>query len=226
MRGLIGAFVLAVVVGLAAAASVAAGPLDRAATPAAARATASPEARCAALRRRLALAKRRKQRTRVRRLTRSLKRCLREPPPRPQPPPPPPPPPPPAPTHQPGQTYLQRGTCKYGSAPYPGYLRTSMPPPHVTGTSTRQGAEWVRYAAYLVELAGNTVMQSSWSGFLAASDTAWATWSGETAFTADWRGAYRIVVRIEWWDESRLLVWQNYQLNQYTYIDEWNTNWG
>jgi hypothetical protein len=96
----------------------------------------------------------------------------------------------------------------------------------VTGTSTRAGAEWVRYAAWLVDLAGNTVMQTSWSDFLAAGDTAWATWTGETSFTADWRGNYRIVLRIEWWDESSLLAWQVHRVNQYNYIDEWNTTWG
>jgi hypothetical protein len=220
MRGLCGAFVLAVVVGLAGAASVDAVPLERA-TIESSRATAAPEARCAVLRKKLARAKRRKQRVRVRTLTRALKKCLRNARRR-QPPPPQPPPQ----AHRPGQTSLHVATCKYGSAPYPGYLRISTRPPYVMGTPTRAGAEWVRYGAWLVDTAGNTVNPGSWSGFLAAGDSAWATWSGETSFTHDWRGNYRIMLRIEWWDESKLLASQVHQVNQYTYIDEWNTNWG
>ena len=84
----------------------------------------------------------------------------------------------------------------------------------------------MRYGAWLVDTAGNTVNPGAWSGFLVAGDSAWATWSGETSFTEDWRGNYRIMLRIEWWDESSLLAWQVNQINQYTYIDEWGTNWG
>src|SRR5215210_1343379 len=148
MRRLAIALVVAAVVGLAVTAAVAARPLtviSPAAAPGATDAVDSP--RCAALRRRLALAKRRGQRARVRVLARSLKRCLRSP----QPPPPPPPPPPPA--ASPGQSFVYSANCKYGSAPYPGYLRVSTRPPSVMGTASRAGAEWVRYAAWLIDSA-------------------------------------------------------------------------
>jgi hypothetical protein len=101
-----------------------------------------------------------------------------------------------------------------------------MRPPQVTGTSTRAGAEWVRYAVWLVDLAGNTVSVSSWSIWLGAGDSTWSTWTGETAFTADWRGNYRLVVLIEWWDQTTRLASQVRRIDEYTYIDEWNTAWG
>jgi hypothetical protein len=214
MRRLAVGFVLVAVVALSVAASVAAGQLDGSATAAAPQAIDAVEApRCAALRSRLALAKRRGQRARVRALTRSLRQCLR------RPPPPPPPP-------KPGQSAVFPANCKYGLAPYPGYLRVSTRPPNVTGTSSRPGAEWVRYAAWLVDSAGNTVSVTSWSGWLAAGDGAWATWTGETSFTADWRGNYRIDFRIEWWDQSSRLAWQVRRVTDYYYFDEWNTAWG
>ena len=70
------------------------------------------------------------------------------------------------------------------------------------------------------------VQVSSWSGWLSAADGAWATWAGETAFIADWRGNYRIDFRIEWWDQSNLLAWQVRRITDYYYFDEWNTAWG
>jgi hypothetical protein len=224
MRRLAVGFVLVAVVGLSVAASGAAGPLNGTATAVAPRAIDAVDApRCAALRKRLARAKRRGQRARVRVLTRSLRRCLRNT--RPQPPPPPPPPPAPQP-HSPGQSAIFGANCKYGSAPYPGYLRVSTRPPNVTGTRSRPGAEWVRYAAWLVDPAGNTVRVSSWSGWLVAGDDAWATWAGETSFTEDWRGNYRIEFRIEWWDQGSRLAWQVRRITDYYYFDEWNTAWG
>jgi hypothetical protein len=54
----------------------------------------------------------------------------------------------------------------------------------------------------------------------------WATWTGETAFIADWRGNYRIDFRIEWWDQTRQLAWQARRITAYYYFDEWNTAWG
>jgi hypothetical protein len=224
MRRIAVGFVLVAAVGLSVAASVAAGPLNGIATAVAPRAIDAVDApRCAALRRRLALAKRRGQRARVRVLTRSLRRCLRNP--QPQPPAPQPQPPAPQP-HTPGQSAIFPANCKYGSAPYPGYLRVSTRPPNVTGTLSRPGAEWVRFAAWLVDPAGNTVSVTSWSGWLAAGDGAWATWAGETSLTADWRGNYRIEFRIEWWDQSSRIAWQVRRITDYYYFDEWNTAWG
>jgi hypothetical protein len=126
----------------------------------------------------------------------------------------------------PGPSQIFPGNCKYGSAPYPGYLRVSTRPPQVAGMPSRPGSEWVRYAAWLVDPAGNSVMASTWSGWLQAADGAWATWTGETSFTADWRGNYRIVFQIEWWDRTTRLAWKVSRIDNYTYIDEWNTSWG
>jgi hypothetical protein len=226
--------VVTAVIGLSVAASVAAASPDGAPASVAPRVMDAVEApRCPGLRKRLAVAKRKHQRALVRKLTRSLRQCLRrsqpKPPPPPAPPPPPVPQPPPPPTpqpHVPGQSTVFGAACKYNSAPYPGSLRISTRPPEVMGTTSRAGAESVRYAAWLVDPAGNTVAVSSWSGWLTAQDGAWATWSGETAFIADWRGNYRIDFRIEWWDQSRQLAWQVRRITAYYYFDEWNTAWG
>jgi len=245
MRQLAVGVVLVAVVGLSFVASVAAGQPARAATAiapfngtttAAVQHAFGPEQgrRCAALRRKLAVAKHKGQRARVRALTRSLKKCLRKPrppqsppPPAPQPPPPPAPQPPAPPTgHAPGQSTFFAANCKYGLAPYPGYLRVSTRPPNVTGIPSRAGAEWVRYIAWLVDPAGNTVLVTPWSGWLSAGDGVWSTWSGETSLTADWRGNYRIDLRIEWWDASSLLAWRAQRITAYYYIDEWGTSWG
>jgi hypothetical protein len=156
---------------------------------------------------------------------RSTKTC-RAPAPQPQPQPPTPQPPPSPQPQSPGQSEIFAANCKYGLAPYPGYLRVSTRPPRVTGAPGRPGAEWVRFAAWLVDPAGNTVLVTSWSGWLAAADGAWATWTGETSFTADWRGSYRIDFRIEWWDQSSLIAWQVRRITNYYYFDEWNTAWG
>ena len=117
-------------------------------------------------------------------------------------------------------------SCKYGSAPFPGYLRISTRPPKVKGDASRPGREWVRYAAWLVDPARNTVQVSNWSAWLRAGDGAWATWGGETSFKANWRGNYRIELRIEWWNQSRRISWQTHRITQYYYFDEWNTAWG
>lgn len=238
MRRLAIGVVLVAVVGFSISLSASAGQLLGAATAAAPHAIGPVQApRCAALRKSLAVAKRRRQRARVRALTRSLRQCLRKPrptssppPPAPQPPPPQPPPapqpPPPQAPHAPGQSTSFPANCKYGSAPYPGYLRVSTRPPNVTGTPTRPGPEWVRYAAWLVDPAGNTVLVTPWSPWLSAGDGAWATWTGETSFTADWRGNYRIDLRIEWWDQSSRLAWRVHRITDYYYFDEWNTAWG
>jgi hypothetical protein len=232
--------VVIAVIGLSVAASVAAGSPNGAPASVVPRVADAVDApRCPGLRKRLAVAKRKHQRALVRKLTRSLKQCLRRtqpkptppspppPPPLPQPPPPSPQPPPPAPApHVPGQTSFFGAACKYNSAPYPGSLRISTRPPQVTGTASRPGAEWVRYAAWLVDPVGNTVDVSSWSGWLSAEDGAWATWTGETFFIADWRGNYRIDFRIEWWDQSSQLAWQARRVTAYYYFDEWNTAWG
>lgn len=93
----------------------------------------------------------------------------------------------------------------------------------MTGTPSRPGAEWVRFAAWLVDPAGNTVSVTSWSVWLAAGDGAWATWAGETSFTANWRGNYRIEFRIEWWDQNNRIAWQVRRITDYYYFDEWNT---
>ena len=248
MRRLAVGVVLVAVVGLSILASVAAGqlagtttataPLNGSATAAAKSAVGPAQARrCSALRKKLAVAKRKRQRAKVRALTRSLKKCLRKPrppqpplapqPPQPPPPAPQPPPPPPAPApHAPGQSSFFAANCKYGLAPYPGYLRVSTRPPNVSGIPSRAGAEWVRYVAWLVDPAGNTVVVTPWSGWLSAGDGAWSTWSGETSLTADWRGNYRIDLRIEWWDASSLLAWRAHRITAYYYIDEWGTSWG
>jgi hypothetical protein len=229
MRRLAVGFVLLLAVaGLSVSATAATGELDRAPTAVATHAIGPMQgSRCSALRRKLAVAKRKRQRARVRALTRSLKQCLRKPrPPAPPPPAPAPQPPPPPASHAPGQSTIFPANCKYGSAPYPGYLRVSTRPPNVTGTPSRLGAEWVRYAAWLVDLAGNTVQVTPWSGWLSAGEGAWATWTGETSFTADWRGNYRIDLRIEWWDQSSRLAWQAHRITAYYYFDEWNTAWG
>lgn len=238
MRRLALGVVLVVLVGLSVSVSLAGGQLSHTVTVAAPHSIGPVQGpRCAALRKKLAVAKRKRQRARVRAVTRSLKQCLRKArppsPPAPQPPPPPAPQPapppapqPPPPSHTPGQTSIFPATCKYGLAPYPGYLRVSTRPPNVTGTSSRFGAEWVRYAAWLVDPAGNTVLATPWSGWLSAADGAWSTWTGETSFTADWRGNYRIDLRIEWWDQSSRLAWRAHRITDYYYFDEWNTAWG
>jgi hypothetical protein len=157
----------------------------------------------------------RRQKSKLRALQIRAANACRAPAPTPQPPAPQP--------QSPGPSFIYAANCKYGSAPYPGYLRVSTRPPSVMGTPSRPGPERVRYAAYLVDPAGNTVSVSYWSGWLPAGDGAWATWTGETSFTADWRGNYRIVIRIEWWDESRQIAWQLRRVTDYYYIDEWNT---
>lgn len=160
----------------------------------------------------------RRQKSKLRALQiRSTKTC-RAPAPAPAPAPPP--------AAQPGQNAIFPASCKYGSAPFPGYLRVSTRPPNVMGAPARPGPEWVRYAAWLVDPAGNTVSVSSWSGWLQAGDGTWATWTGETSFTADWRGNYRIEFRIEWWSQSSRIAWQVRRITDYYYIDEWNTSWG
>lgn len=133
---------------------------------------------------------------------------------------------PPAQPPGPGPSQIFPANCKYGSAPYPGYLRVWTRPPQVAGMPSRPGSEWVRFAAWLVDPAGNTVLVTSWSDWLQAADGAWATWTGETSFTADWRGNYRIVFQIEWWDRSSRLAWKVWRIDDYYYFDEWNTAWG
>lgn len=125
-----------------------------------------------------------------------------------------------------GPTVIYAATCKYGSAPFPGYLRVYTKPPRVQGIRRRPGAEWVRYRAWLVGPSGSTVAVSNWSGWLRARDGRWATWGGLTSFTANWRGNYRIDLRIEWWNQRRLLGWRADRITRYYYIDEWNTRWG
>lgn len=128
--------------------------------------------------------------------------------------------------HARGPSVIFPASCKYGSAPFPGYLRVSTRPPKVKGEASRPGREWVRYGAWLVDPARNTVLASPWSGWLRAGDGTWATWRGETTFTANWRGNYRIEFRIEWWNQSRRIGWQVRRITDYYYFDEWNTAWG
>jgi hypothetical protein len=163
-----------------------------------------------------------RQNSKLRALQIRATETCRPPAPQPQPQPQPPIPQP----QSPGQSEVFAANCKYGSAPYPGYLRVSTRPPKVTGAASRLGAEWVRFAAWLVDPAGNTVSVTSWSPWLAAADGVWATWTGETFFTADWRGNYRIEFRIEWWDQSNRIAWQWHRITGYYYFDEWNTAWG
>jgi hypothetical protein len=125
-----------------------------------------------------------------------------------------------------GPNVVFGASCKYGSAPFPGYLRVATRPPKVQGAPTRSGPEWVRYRAWLVDSAGNDVLVSPWSGWLQARDGAWATWRGETVFTANWRGNYRIEFRIEWWNKTQRIGWQAHRITDYLYFDEWNTAWG
>jgi hypothetical protein len=125
-----------------------------------------------------------------------------------------------------GPSQIYGATCKYGLAPYPGHLRLWMQPPLVAGAPRRRGREWVRYAAWLVNPYGQTVQVSNWSDFIRASDGVWATWSGQTFFEADWRGNYRIEIRIEWWNRYRRIGWQAHRITDYYYIDEWGTSWG
>lgn len=125
-----------------------------------------------------------------------------------------------------GPSVIFPASCKYGSAPFPGYLRISTKPPKVKGEPSRRGREWVRYGAWLVDPARNTVLASPWSGWLRAGDGTWATWKGETTFTANWRGNYRIEFRIEWWNQSRRIAWKVRRITDYYYFDEWNTAWG
>jgi hypothetical protein len=218
----VGFAVVAIVV-LSVAASVSAGPLSATTTTAGPQASAKADAlRCAALRKRLAVAKRRGQRARVRVLTRSLRRCLRNRQPQPQPQPPPPPPP----LHSPGQSEIFAANCKFGWSPLAAYLRVSTRPPRVTGARSRPGAEWVRYGAWLTDSAGTRSLFTSWSGWLAAADGAWATWTGETSIDANWRGNYNMEFLIEWWDESRRIAWQVRRITNYYYFDEHGTAWG
>jgi len=128
-----------------------------------------------------------------------------------------------------GGTSYYWGGCKYGSAPFPGYLRISTPPPLVTGIASRRGREMIRYGAWLVDAGtGSTIQFSGWSGLLSVRGSRWKTWSGETAFTADWRGNYRIDIRVEWWNRrlTRRIGWRADRITDYGYIDEWGTNWG
>ena len=64
---------------------------------------------------------------------------------------------------------------------------------------------------------------------MAAADGAWATWTGETAIAADWRGNYNMEFLIEWWDESSRIAWQVHRITNYYYyyyFDEHGTAWG
>ena len=126
-----------------------------------------------------------------------------------------------------GPSVTYAADCKYGSRPYPGYLKVTTWPPKVAGAPSRPGREWVRFRAWLVNPSGYGVgVWTDWSAWLRVRDDTWATWSGTTSLTADWRGNYRMDVAIEWWNNTRRIGWRTHRITDYYYIDEWNTSWG
>jgi hypothetical protein len=128
-----------------------------------------------------------------------------------------------------GSSYLPEGRCKYGNTGLRGILDTGVAPPVVGGANVRARRRnertWVRYRVELVDVnAGHaTLITSNWSGWLRVSERATRTWTGFSAFAADWRGNYRLDVLIEWWTSKRRIGWRWHRLERYAFFDQYNT---
>jgi hypothetical protein len=125
-----------------------------------------------------------------------------------------------------GATNTIDAHCRYVRTNAQGYLTTSAAPPGVTGADLRAGWgndwTWVRYRAYLVDSGGNTLQTSGWSGWQQVRDDQAARWSGVTSFSSHWSGAYRIDLRIEWWNSSSMIGWEAHRITRYKYFDMYN----
>ena len=129
--------------------------------------------------------------------------------------------------NRPGSSRVRMGTCKYDVRGPVGSLRTVVYPPSVKAPNLRAGVVdngWARYYAVLVNAnTGAAIQTTGWSDWLRTSDARYRTWSGVTTFGRfDWRGNYRVMVKIEWWSQTRRLGqrWRTY--TQWGYIDQFN----
>ena len=128
-----------------------------------------------------------------------------------------------------GSSYIPEGRCKYGNTGLRGFLDTSVGPPTVSGVNRRRRRRhersWARYRVELVDVAAGhaTLTTSAWSSWLSVREDVTRTWAGNTGFTADWRGNYRLDVLIEWWTSKRRIGWRWHRLLRYGFIDQYNT---
>jgi hypothetical protein len=117
------------------------------------------------------------------------------------------------------------GSCKYNGVN--GTLTISVAPPQVYAKNVYAGANndsaYIRYRVFAVDAnTGNTIASSGYSGYGYATDVTPARFSGSTAFSQTWRGNYRLVIRIEWWNSTQLKGWLDERLTRYNYYNQYN----
>lgn len=129
-----------------------------------------------------------------------------------------------------GSSYVPQGGCKYGNTGLNGFLETSVAAPTVSGANVhrrrRSERSLVRYAVWIVDAADGhaTLASSNWSSWVRVSERQRLTWGGApTAFVGDWRGNYRLDLRIEWWRSGRRIGWRAHRVDSYNWFDQYNT---
>jgi hypothetical protein len=127
-----------------------------------------------------------------------------------------------------GASSVFDGRCKYGNTGLRGFLEIAIPPPSVTGANVRRRQRGerslARYAVWLLDAnTGTTLLVSNWSAWIRVREGTTGTWTGNTAFTADWRGNYRLELRIEWWRSNRRIGWRAHSVDRYQFFDQYNT---
>jgi hypothetical protein len=127
-----------------------------------------------------------------------------------------------------GSSHVEAGACKYGNTGLRGTLTTTVAPPTVSGVNMRRRRgerSWARYAVFLVDANnGHRKLQaSSWSGWLRVRERVKSTWTGSTAFVADWQGNYRADVVIEWWNATRRVGRRKHRVTSYWWYDQYGT---
>ena len=82
------------------------------------------------------------------------------------------------------------------------YLELAVSAPAVKGVNLRRGRkDWsrARFAVWVVDAADNyrSLASSEWSSWMRVNDRRVSQWPGVTSFTAGFRGAYSLEVRVD-----------------------------
>jgi len=120
-----------------------------------------------------------------------------------------------------GPSATPKGRCTFNNAWNNITLSTPIPTVYARNNTYGAGndAQWVRYRIYLVNTAGNTIAgPSKWSEWELARDNARAPFqNGQAFFGLNPRGAYRLDMRIEWWNSTAMLGAAAHRITAYRY---------
>jgi hypothetical protein len=120
-----------------------------------------------------------------------------------------------------GPSATSKGRCTFNNAWNNITLSTPIPTVYARDNTYGAGndAQWVRYRIYLVDAAGNDIGQpTTWSEWELAYDNARAPFTnGQAFFSLNPRGAYRLDMRIEWWNSTSMLGATAHRITSYGY---------